>query len=75
MISQDTLCISFSTVARRKPIKTEALIDCGAGGTFINQYFAKKIDIQKLEKPITAKNVDGTINKKGTIKSYVELEF
>ena len=68
-ILQNTWCIPFST------IETKALIDCGAGETFINQNFAKNFDIQKLEKPITAKNVDKTINKKGTVKSYVELEF
>ena len=71
MISQNTLCIPFSTVASRKTIESKALINCGAGGTSIDQNF----DIQKLEKLITAKNVNGTINKKGTIKSYVELAF
>ena len=29
----------------------------------------------KLETPVKAYNVDGTKNKKGTIKSYVNLEF
>ena len=42
---------------------------------FINQNFAQNSKIHSLTKPITAWNVDGTINKKGTIKSYVELEF
>ena len=50
-ISKNTLYIPFSTVASRKTIETEALIDCGAGGTFIDQNFAKNFDIQKLEKP------------------------
>ena len=74
-ISWNTLCIPFSTIASRKTVKTKALINYGAGGTFINQNFAKNFDIQKLKKLITAKNVDGTINKKGTIESYVEIEF
>ena len=30
----------------------ETLIDCGAGGTFIDQNFAKKFKIKTLEKPI-----------------------
>ena len=38
---------------------------------FIDQNFTKK----NLEKPIKAFNVDGTKNKKGMIKSYVDLEF
>ena len=53
----------------------ETLIDCGAGGLFINQNFSKKFKVEHLEKPIKAFNVDGTENKKETIKSYVDLEF
>ena len=51
------------------------MIDCGAGEAFIDQNFAKKFKQRKLDHPLTAKNVDGTINKKGTIKNYVDLEF
>ena len=51
------------------------MIDCGAGGAFIDQDFAKKFEQKKLDHPLTAKNVDGTINKKGTIEKYVDLEF
>ena len=53
----------------------ETLIDCGAGGMFINQNFVEKFKIKTLEKLIKALNVDSTKNKKGTIKSYVDLEF
>ena len=45
------------------------------GRMFIDQKFAKKFRIKTLEKSIKAFNVDGTENKKGTIKSYVDLEF
>ena len=58
-----------------KTVETQALIDCGAGGMFIDQNFAQNFEIFPLNEPITAQNVDGTINKKGTIKSYVKLEF
>ena len=51
------------------------MIDCGAGGAFIDQNFAKNFEQKKLDYPLTAKNVDGTINKKGTIEKYVDLEF
>ena len=43
----------------------------GAGGLFINQNFSKKFKVKHLKKLIKAFNVD----KKGTIKSYVDLEF
>ena len=42
---------------------------------FIDQNFAQNFEILSLNEPITTRNVDGTINKKGTIKSYVELKF
>ena len=71
-ITQNTLC---STVMNAKTVKTQALINCRAGGTFIDQNFAQNFEIHSLTKPITTRNVDGTINKKGTIKSYIELEF
>ena len=66
MITQNTLCVPLSTVTNAKIVETQALID---------QDFAQNFKIFPLNKLITARNVGGTINKKGTIKSYVELEF
>ena len=66
-ISNNTLFIPFKTVTKEKNVETQAMINCGAGGAFIEQ--------KNLDHPLTAKNVDGTINKKGTIKKYVDLEF
>ena len=55
----------------------EALLDSGASGKFIDQNFAKnmKIKQQDLEKPIKVYNVDGTLNKQGTIRKYVDLNL
>jgi hypothetical protein len=53
----------------------ETLIDSGAGGLFIDQNFAKNFNINYLDKPVKAYNVDGTKNKWGTINAYVNLEF
>ena len=74
-IARNTLCVPLSTVTNAKTVKTQALIDCGAGGMFIDQNFAQNFEIFPLNELITARNVNGTINKKGTIKSYVELKF
>ena len=57
----------------KQTIKT--LIDCSAGGLFINQNFSMKFKVKHLKEPIKAFNVDGTENKKGMIKSCVDLEF
>ena len=55
----------------------ETLIDSGAGGKFIDQNYAKTLTLplQNLIKPIPALNVDGTLNKKGTIKHHVNLDL
>ena len=56
-------------------VETLALIDSGAGGKFINRKYVEQLGlpIQALERPIMARNVDGTLNKTGTITSYVNL--
>ena len=56
-------------------VETLALIDSRAGGKFINRKYAEQLGlpIQTLERPIMARNVDRTLNKTGTITSYVNL--
>ena len=58
-------------------VETLGLIKSGAGGKFIDQNFTKKSGFKtlKLEEPLRVLNVDGTENKKGTIKDYVELNL
>jgi predicted aspartyl protease len=59
----------IETPEKNEPIKTWPLVDSGAGGTFMDQNYARKhgFNLTKLEYPITARNVDGTENKQGTI--------
>ena len=58
-----------------KTIETKPLLDCRAGGIFINQNFARKhgLRLTKLDNLIKARNVDGTENKQGTIRFYTDL--
>ena len=67
--------IPIALESEGKIIETLGLIDSGAGGKFIDQNFAKeeKLETKDLEKPLVVYNVDGTLNKKGTIRKYVEL--
>ena len=55
----------------------DTLINSGAGGEFIDQNFTRTLTLPllNLTKPIPALNVDGTLNKKGTIKNYVNLNL
>ncbi|KAJ3525863.1 hypothetical protein NMY22_g10400 [Coprinellus aureogranulatus] len=56
-------------------IETRGLVDCAAGGRFIDQDFAKKhrLPVKTLTRVLTANNVDGTPNKNGVIREYVQL--
>src|ERR1700678_1279085 len=78
LVKRNTLFIPITIQDQSgKTVETPALVDSGAGGKFIDQNFARnsKIDIYNLEKPMKALNVDGTENKRGTIKQYVDLTF
>ncbi len=60
-----------------KTIETQALIDSGAAGSFIDFNFAKRnnLPLIPLKDAITTYNVDGTENKKGTIQFKVDLRL
>ena len=75
-IIKNTISIPITVKTQSgESIKNLAMIDSRAGGKFINQNFAKKFEVKKLDTPIHVYNVDGTKNKKGTIKYFVDLEF
>ena len=69
--------VSFSIEPKKsnKIVEIKALIDSGAGGKFIDQNFVRNMKLKKkpLKKPIKVFNVDGTLNKKGTITHKVQL--
>ena len=56
-------------------VETLGLIDSGAKGKFIDQNFTKESGFKtlKLEEPLRVLNVDGTENKRGTIKTTWNL--
>ena len=72
-ILKNSIFVPIDIGPSKQIIKT--LIDCSAGGLFIDQNFAKKFKTENLKELIKVFNVDGTKNKKGMIKSYVDLEF
>ena len=58
-------------------VDTQALIDSGAEGEFIDQNYAWALEIKQtaLKEPIKVLNVDGTRNKRGIITHYMELDL
>ena len=72
-----SLFIDILPNEKNETIETKTLLDCGAGGIFLDQNFARKHNLRttKLEQPIRARNVDGTDNKQGTIHYYMDLNI
>ena len=58
-------------------IVEEGFLDCGATGKFIDQNYAKAkgMELETLKKSIKVYNVDGTQNKRGTIRHYIDLNI
>ena len=56
-------------------VTIKALLDSGTTGMFIDKKTAAKygFKLQKLERPVTVRNVDGTNNSGGAITYQVEV--
>ena len=76
-VNKISLSILLKIKTKTETVETHALLDSRAGGEFINQNYAKTLNqpLKTLDKQIPAINIDGTLNKKGTIKHYVNLEI
>src|SRR5271168_2684025 len=75
--SQSLIVPMTISLGERESVETDSLLDSGAGGVFIDQNYAQRLhlDIKMLDIPMKARNVDGTKNKRGIIKFYVDLQF
>jgi hypothetical protein len=72
-ISRNSISVPINIDSSKQTVKT--LINSSTGGLFIDQNYTKNFDINYLDKPVKAYNVDGTENKRGTINAYVNLQF
>ena len=70
------ISLSCGLQSEQKNVDTKSLIDCGAGGTFIDQNFVRtnRFPTTPLKTPIEVFNVDGTPNKKGMITHFTRLK-
>ncbi|SRR6266702_3908428 len=73
----NALKISVHFIHQETSETTEALVDTGATHNFLTPELAELLDLQpqKLTKPQTIWNVDGTPNKSRQIDSYVDLKL
>ena len=69
------LLIHLKTTDTMEETSTEAMVDTGATGNFIDQDFVirAKLPTHKLSQPIPVYNVDGTLNEAGSIRKVVDM--
>src|SRR5215472_15326827 len=63
------------TLDTRRTYETRVLIDSGASGTFISQFFVDEhsLTTYRLQESITIQNADGSLSQGGSIEFYCEV--
>jgi len=74
MLREVWLNIGVEKIDTHEGIMIKALLDSGATGMFMDRQMAARhgFKLQKLEKPLLIRNVDGTNNSRGAITHQVE---
>jgi len=77
MLREVWLSIGVEKLDTHKSVTVKALLDSGATGMFMDKRMAAKhgFRLQKLERPIMVRNVDGTNNSRGAITHQVEVNI
>jgi len=72
-----TVKIGLERIDIQEGIMVEALLDSRAMGLVMSSEFAKKqgFKLKKLERPMNVRNVDGSLNKEGSIEYMVEVNI
>ena len=67
--------IGVEKVDTHEGITVKALLDSGVTGMFMDKKMAAKhgFRLQKLERPVTVRNIDGTNNSGGAITHQVKV--
>jgi len=74
MLREVWLNIGVEKINTHEGVMIKVLLDSGATGMFMNRQTAARhgFKLQKLERPLMVKNVDGTMNSGGVITHQVE---
>jgi len=75
MLREVWLNIEVEKVDMHEGVMVKALLDSGMTGMFMNKKMAAKhgFRLQKLERPVAVRNIDGTNNSRGAITHQVEV--
>jgi len=71
------LNIRVEKIDTHEGVMIKVLLDSGATGMFMNRQMVARhgFKLQKLERPLMVKNVDGTVNSGGAIMHQVECNM
>jgi len=77
MLREVTVKIGLKRINTQEGIIVEALLDSGAMGLVMSSEFARKqgFKLKKLERPMNVRNVNGSLNKEGSIEHMVEVNI
>jgi len=77
MLREVWLNIGVEKIDTHEGMIIKALLDSGATEMFMNRQIAARhgFKLQKLERPLMVKNVDGTVNSRGAITYQVECNI
>jgi len=69
--------IEIEKIDSHEKVTVKALLDSGAMGLFADKKFVEKhgFKMQKLDKPVNARNINGTKNSGGTITHEIEVNI
>jgi len=72
-----TVKIGLERIDTQEGITVEALLDSGVTGLVMSSEFAKKqgFKLKRLERPINVRNVNGSLNKEGSIEHTVKVNI
>ena len=72
---KNSISISVTNCKKLKDSETNALIDSGAQGLFVDESIVELKDARRLARPIKVRNVDGTQNRGGSITHEILLSY
>jgi len=77
MIMEVWMKVGIEKLNSHEGVTVKALLDSGATGLFADQKFVEKhgFKMQKLDRPLNVKNVDGTKNSGGMITHEIEVNI
>ena len=69
------ILVHLKTTDTMQELNSEAMVDCGATGDFVDEEFVKRANLptRSLSSPVPVYNVDGTPNEAGNISKVVDV--